>query len=669
MKNLFLPLCFATVTAAVCARENPFDAPNVHGDNALLHQALNAAIQSKDHAAMEEATRRGVELRPDDANWNYNHACALALLGRGDEAIKFLTRAVEVGFTNAAWIEADEDFVSIRERDDFKAQVEAARNAKPSVAATMVDTNSMTAVISQENVMWDFGSAVFRAFFAFPEKAPGWWPGTYNGAEAALVRAWAEDGTAAGLYGVLYDNRCDGHSRLNVRDFPGLSLVVYGDEAKQRGLHWSAARFFYNTAVIGNASVAQTAGPFWRSVPRLQTSDPHQNALLYAYYMSNHLYVYPCHVDYRQGHLGDVFVVNTPCIVTSLGSSGSDQVFLRALFSALSAFTPETQAFLAQSGRLAPTLNFLLRWTQTHFETKEDYFTGAAHRPALDGARIDANAMTRLAHEMTTNSIPPLVGVRLESAPPTARQGVECFDLNGGELALLTPVSGSFIMRGPAQKRSFKFAAFALPPGVTDTMEYRWAVLQGPAGHVEITPLNADNTEVEVTLTHPPAVPWRENPDNEDSMPTSRVDIGVFANNGAHWSPPAILSFYYLANEQREYGEDGRLVKVDYAAAAGRYADPVYTLPKRWADVYQYDAAGALLGWERQRGADNVEAFTADGFKIETRDELGRAATARVVEYLRRDAGGAGEISQADTTRVVTYAYAGPDDLRGTFEE
>ncbi|MCL1888079.1 MAG: hypothetical protein FWF96_04330 [Kiritimatiellaeota bacterium] len=666
-KQILSLLCLLATATVLIARENPFEMPARHEANARLRQQLNAAVQSKGHAAMEEATRQGVELLPENATWHYNHACALALLGDETRALKALEKSIALGFTDAAWIEADEDFISLRGKPAFLRLIETAREAKPAAAPSVeISTNDMTAVVSEENTLWDFDAAVFRAYFTFPdigERAPG----TYHGAEAALVRAWLEDGTAAGLYGVLYDNRCDGHSRLDNNHYPGLTRVVYGDEVKKRGLHQAQARFLYNATVIGNASVAHTEGPYWRSVARMITSDAHQHALLFHQYMTNHLYVYPCHVDYRQSQHGDVFVVNSPSVVVSLGSSGSDQVFLRALFSALSAFTPETQAFLMKSGRVAPTLNYLLRWTQKNFETKEDYYTGKAHRPVLDGANLDADAMTRLAHEMTTNAIPPLACVRLEAAPAAPRPGVGCFDFSNGELASMTPVACSMIMRCLEQKRVYRYSVSAPPPGVTETMSYRWEVLQATPGCVEIKPLNEDNTLVEITLTHPSTVPWREVPGNDDSMPTSRVDIGVFAHNGVHASPPAILSFYYLANESREYDEDGRLLKVDYANTAGRYTDPMYSLPKRWVDVYQYDATGVLLGWERQRG-DAVEAFTADGFKVETRDDVGRPLTARVVEYLTRQ-GGAAELAQADTNRTVAYVYDGPDDKRGTFNQ
>jgi len=203
-------------------------------------------------------------------------------------------------------------------------------------------------------------------------------------------------------------------------------------------------------------------------------------------------------------------------------------------------------------------------------------------------------------------------------------------------------------------------------------------VLQGDPALVEIkafTPNNSpfQNTAATITLTHPPVLPFPVAPAaaGEKPLMTSRVDIGVFVHNGVHWSPPALLSFYYPPNEERLYDANSRLVKVDYAKAFDNYADPVLTLPKRWIDVYQYDDAGNRLGFERWRG-NLMDSFTADGFKVLTRDVLKRPATARVVEYLpRTGAGPSGgiELSESETTRTVTYTYKDAHDQRGTFKE
>jgi len=450
---------------------------------------------------------------------------------------------------------------------------------------------------------------------------------------------------------------------------------VYAEDVMKRNLHMAGAKFLYNAATIGNSSLAMTDGPYWRSIPRMLSTDTRLGAQLFMQYTSNHVYVYPGHEDLLATKAGDAFSANAPYLVATTGSSGTDLPFVHALLSTLEAFPPETRTFLAQPGRLAPTLHMMLRATQKHLASPGEYLTGKAHRAALNPANLDAEAMAAMARAMTTNAIPPLVFIRpLALNPPTPKQGVGFFDHRPEEWVVQTPALFSMVMRGPAQKRSIMFAAGAIPPGVTEKMEYKWVVLQGDPELVEIKPLKDDNTVVNISLTHPPVVPFaleKSGDPEKPSLMTSRVDIGVFVSNGAYWSPPAIMSFYYLSNEERQYDINGRLVKIDYTKASENYADPVLTIPKRWIDAYAHDAEGNVLGWERWRG-NLVEHFTADGFKIETRDAQGRAATARMVEYLPRSgAGPAGgvELSQTDTARTVAYTYAGPEDKRGTFKE
>ena len=64
-------------------------------------------------------------------------------------------------------------------------------------------------------------------------------------------------------------------------------------------------------------------------------------------------YVYPEHRDHdadddREGGHGDLFPANTPCVLISQGSSGSDQPFMRAVPWTLAALRVERRA--VQSG-------------------------------------------------------------------------------------------------------------------------------------------------------------------------------------------------------------------------------------------------------------------------------------------------------------------------------
>ena len=664
---LLIPLLLCTT---LFARQNPFDLPERFDTHNQLRMQLIGAIQQKNYANMEAVARRGVAALPEDPIWHYNLACALALQKKDAQALAMLDKAVEFGFADAALMEADDDLVSLREKPEYKRLLERVANAKPVVEARLI-TEDFQAEIARDNTIFDFESGLFRSFFAFPEK-PEAFANEFDGASAERVRAWIADGAAAGSFGVLYDNRDGGHSQLAVSKFPGLARVIYGNEPRERNLHQAGAMFMYNAITVGNSSLAMTEGPYWRGITRMLNTDTRRGAQLFMQYNANHVYVYPSHHDYLADRAGDTFAANCPYVVTSMGSSGSDQPFVNALLSTLAAFPPDVRGFLARSNRIAPTLHMMLRSTQKHLASPEDYLTGRAHRPVLNGADLDAEAMVAMANAMTTNTIPPLVFINFAGMnPPPARLGADFFDHRGDELIVQTPALYSMVMRGPAEKRAFTFAAGAIPPGVTDKMEFRWVVLQGDPALVEIKTLNAVGSAATLTLTHPPVLPFPVDPEAEQPLMTSRVDVGVFVNNGTHWSPPAIMSFYYLPNEERMYDANGRLQKVDYAKAVGNYADPVLSLPKRWIDVLEYDDAGNRIGWERWRG-NLVDNYTADGFKVLTRDIMGRPATARVVEYIPRSGvGSAGgiELSESETTRTVTYSYATPADKRGTFKE
>ncbi len=108
--------------------------------------------------------------------------------------------------------------------------------------------------------------------------------------------------------------------------------------------------------VIGNASLAIPDKQGWRSLPRLAYASQSSITRLYRSYCRNQIYVYPGHKDYGPGHnglrdgkpggFGDVFHANTPYLVASQGSSGSDQGFLRAFALTLAALPHETKRVL-----------------------------------------------------------------------------------------------------------------------------------------------------------------------------------------------------------------------------------------------------------------------------------------------------------------------------------
>ena len=64
--------------------------------------------------------KRLVQLRPGDALAHYNLACSYALLNRGDQALRTLRQAVELGYRDFRYMREDRDLESIRRGPRFR---------------------------------------------------------------------------------------------------------------------------------------------------------------------------------------------------------------------------------------------------------------------------------------------------------------------------------------------------------------------------------------------------------------------------------------------------------------------------------------------------------------------------------------------------------------------
>lgn len=172
---------------------------------------------------------------------------------------------------------------------------------------------------------------------------------------------------------------------------------------------------------------------------------------------------------------------------------------------------------------------------------------------------------------------------------------------------------------------------------------------------MQIEPLD-DGTSARIT------VDWHEpfRISEETPVTASRVDIGVFANNGVHDSAPAILSIYFPPHEARVYeeGPDGapRLASIDRAARPDTYADPLIVPRADWRDDYRYAEDGALLGWSRTRPGRAPEDYAPDGTRILMRAADGTPVSGEAVAYaLRHNDAGALVIEELSAGRLVDY--------------
>src|SRR2546425_10792004 len=111
---------------------------------------------------------------------------------------------------------------------------------------------------------------------------------------------------------------------------------------------------------------------------------------------------------------------------------------MNALACTLAAFLPDVKKHLTKTGTLMPTVQMIFRMPNKPVTTPELYLTGLAHPTVFEGGSVDPVKMVRLAHEMTSNNVPPMVQLRVveEDHPVVGR---DYFDVGARETLFDTP--------------------------------------------------------------------------------------------------------------------------------------------------------------------------------------------------------------------------------------
>ena len=514
-------------------------------------------------------------------------------------------------------------------------------------------------MVSDANTVWDPRAGALCVFFRHKSKLPA----TRivrggKGEVAKLLNSLYAQRQSAGNHRDLYDNRDGNHSALQPSLFQQLTFVEYSAAAKKTQLHVGLNRgIFFNAITLGNSS---TVPRHLLSHGRVALTDPSLTARLFQQYVSNHVYVYPEDRDHDPNR-GDMYPANTPYLVISQGSSGSDKPFLKAIAAILAAFSRDVKDVLREQRLVMPTVQMILRRGQKSITSDADYLSGKAHPTVFEGSDVDPLKMIKLANGLAIADIPPLVHLSVveESKP---QPGVEVFGPQP-EALFDTPAAIARVVRGTAyEKRMVVSAAKTTSPG-QQTLSYRWVVLRGETERIQIKPRAKDASEVEII------VPWHERRPiaGRPELTTDRVDIGVFAYNGKHFSAPSFISFVYPAHQERDYDDKNRIVSIDYAAAkfAKRSVDARVFFDRAWRDIYAYTPKGELIGWRRVRGKAETR-FTRHGARVTKQDSRGRAVKAQVVTYRpKRKPNKRVEIIEIPVNKFLTYQYSSDADRLG----
>lgn len=490
------------------------------------------------------------------------------------------------------------------------AQADSPLASGPGVVAPIVD--GIAPVTSANTKRLPLLGQWLVALAADPERAtlpivdPDW-----QDPVAGQLRRLDAQGRAAGLSGVLYDNRDRGHSVLPTGRFPQINLTQYDEPFVAQHLDYGVAgQVRFGLPVIGNSSTAHRAAPMDRSLGRIALAGQLNAMRAHDLYAANHIYVYPEHRDHDLD-TGDRLFAQSPAFLLSQGSSYTDRPFLEAFAMIFAALPPETRAFAEARGLLAPLAQMILRRSMAGVASNQDYLSPKAHPSAFVGKSLRPSAMVTLANSVQPDSVPPMVRLRVRE-DFRSRPGVDYLASNLGEALFTTPTAIGRAWRSFAYTRRIVLDAGATRDPNGHPLRFHWVVLKGDPARIRFEPISesSDTMAIEIDwhdpgTNLPPSIP----------RPT-RVEIGVFADNGRYLSAPSFFSVSLPVFQSRvyEHGPSGPYLKsVDYQRdATDPYADPALWPTADWKDKLVWTGAGGALQIHRTEADATTMLLTRD---------------------------------------------------------
>ncbi len=651
-----------TVTADI---RSVFQMPQFAEEQRLQTIKVLKLIRDRKYADAEQSLRQLIQKFPDWPMHHYTLAATLARQDKTDAAIDSLKSAVDKGLGNRGVLERDPAFNTLRGLPRFQSLLHEMKQqpssflhgARTPMAKPVKDG---TAHVDESNTIWEALIQALISTFSFPDRSSS---DRVRGSDDAISRRLNllyGRRQAAGNHGDLYDNRDNGHSRLPRKAYPQLSHITYGAKAIAARMHYGVnAHQLFNAITIGNSSTALTKGSNWRSQARLIQTNSLLMARAFQHYANDHLYVFPEHADHDP-EKGDVFPANTPYMLVSQGSSGSDRPILDALAAILAAFDPSVKTFLRSKHLVMPTVQMIFRSSLKSLETEEDYLTGKAHPPVFDGANLDVRKMIHRANSLRKEEVPPRVNLKvIEETLP--KPGISYFGPSARDEVLFnTPSAIARVIRGTGIEKRMVIDASGTKDPNGHPLRFEWKVLQGDPDLVSIKRLSEDGSKAELK------VQWHERQPVKfrSRLMSSRVDIAVFAHNGFHYSAPAFISLSYPTRQQRAYDQQGRVREITYDLEEMRniYQDPVLFPKRGWRDLYAYTKDGRFIGWDRIK-YNSIENYTREGARVIEKDELGRAVKAERVVYRLKP--GVREVIAVPTGELLVYRYKDKKDRIG----
>ena len=545
-----------------------------------------------------------IGLKIDPPRWYYNLACAKALQGKREEAFTALEQAVAAGIGRAAADHArrDSDLVSLTTDVRFArlcAMMEAYERSPRTAPPETARLQDGRLFLTERNVHYDFAASAYEVNLETDEECPVLYlnhlsegPAVADGCVVPLVfpEEAGEPAVAAGPGNVYVRNLRTADEDGECEAFP---VIVASD--------WLGGVDGLNRASGVPPHLALTKGEGWRETRMI---------------MRNVIDVFAMGTEFSRDGV-DRMMGHYPMAIAHEGGAEESVRFVELIARLIRAMPKGDRC------RAAYVIPWLLRQSQGCVVDAGSYLSGQAHRPLLRYSQINVEKALKLAERLSSAVeiyAPPIIDADRSRILSDEQLVTDLWDSPYSDLiAAHSPWHIAFMPRFAA-KTTVVDLEIRKAPGARIV----WRLLQGSAERVRFEPRTNGAMRVSVDYHEP----FLASSGDGRELKTSRVDVGVFKVEGCETSMPSIVSFYFMPNERRVYGENGLLESIDYRQRQYETWCPRLCPKGDWKDVFHWTAEGELLGWTRTYDDDETHTttneFTRDGLVIDTRDELGR---------------------------------------------
>ena len=584
-------------------RVSPYDMPDYAKRFFELDRTQDWCYEDIENRAevFLSVAKEGVKLKIEPPVWYYNCACALARMGKKDEAFEALEQAIAAGYNNIAHMNKDKDLESLRDDSRLAKLTAMAGEIKEGWQAPKEKARIEGGLIrlNDTNIYWGFNNA-----------------------------SYSVNVTGATSNTLIY---LDHNAEHRLPPACDMINVEFAEELDDLGRTSGNANFnFFDVekcrhipTILGSSCVfKEDRTNYVHSIPARIWGSGFESWNEEWHLYRNVLGVYSIGTDYADDEVDRIFGWS-PVSLAYYDKDSEDEL-ARICAEAWRAMKPEVQ----EAGGIRQLLG-IIRRSQKCVKSEADFMSSAAQRPAISTKDIDELKVVELAAKLNK----PYPEIPVIAA---AKMGFKWTAIND----LWTSPYDSPIAHN-ANHNAMYVARWAERTGrfiVTvqrevDGGELVWRLLQGDSSKVrfkkdesfEQDGCTYDVMEIECDYHEAFDVQLADG----IKMKSTRVDIGCFAVKDGIASVPAIVSIFYMPHEKREYGEDGLLKSVDYTKAQIPGWMPQFCPKADFKDVFHWTKDREFIGWTRVSSNGKRTEFTREGLVVMTRDKLGRPQDVR----------------------------------------